>query len=542
MITFIDSASNHQKIIAADELVPSRAKVLFYQGSLYRKELLLQELGINHNGNILSDTELVSAVIERYHVKALDFLEGAYVAIVSFQKKILAFRGVYDSPTLYWSNNNAEEIVFSSDLRALLKTQTIEATINYHAVRHFLAFSHNHASQLLYTGVKNLEPGHLLEVSSRGNIDDFHVSRLVKRLKSENRYKSWMEALNQSTRDCSDPQGATGLFLSGGIDSSALLLNATKDNINIAPITLSLPEYPNEDEWPFAKQLAHDLGIKIHNEVIDFACFDNILDCPSNPAYIGLNPYQNFLNQGYDAAHSLGLSRVWLGSGGDEIFPPKRHYFRDMYRDGYWWALVKSLLYGKKFPGAYKCLINDVLNRKPRPIRKTIELKNQSPQTVTLSQPTAIDIEFSGDYHVQNIFQSHYLNAQAIENTHLKSRSLERVNPFIHPAVCAYGLNQPAYRNYVDGLDKYSLRLEISKAHSSSLAYRERVGVLNDYYWDGWNKNKKTIESLLFESDVPWFEFLCEDHLRKLFKKDDIKDSMFLLNCVSVAHWYRGLQ
>jgi asparagine synthase (glutamine-hydrolysing) len=125
-----------------------------------------------------------------------------------------------------------------------------------------------------------------------------------------------------------------GVFLSGGVDSSAVANLAQK--ANRAPVhTFTLAfEQPEYNEGPIARRIAEAIGTQ-HREVMltedhVVSQLDKALDSLDQPTFDGLN--SNYLS---DAVRQAGFTVALVGTGGDELFGGYTS-FRDLPRLHRW--------------------------------------------------------------------------------------------------------------------------------------------------------------------------------------------------------------
>jgi asparagine synthase (glutamine-hydrolysing) len=110
-----------------------------------------------------------------------------------------------------------------------------------------------------------------------------------------------------------------GVFLSGGVDSSAVANLAQKANRSpIHTFTLAFEE-PEYNEGPIAREIAHGIGTE-HREVVlterqVVGQLEKALDSLDQPTFDGLNSY--YMSH---AVRQAGFTVALVGTGGDELF------------------------------------------------------------------------------------------------------------------------------------------------------------------------------------------------------------------------------
>ncbi len=111
-----------------------------------------------------------------------------------------------------------------------------------------------------------------------------------------------------------------GLFLSGGIDSSAITMVASRKAANrVSTLTVTFPDQPGYSETVHARRIANLAGTEHHEIPISgkdiLASLPAALQAMDQPSVDGINTYVVSL-----AAHQAGLKAVLSGLGGDELF------------------------------------------------------------------------------------------------------------------------------------------------------------------------------------------------------------------------------
>ena len=235
---------------------------------------------------------------------------------------------------LYYCQQQGE-IIFASELKALLTIEDIPQAIRTDAVYDFFAYQYIPDPKTIYQNIHKLEPGHYLLINENGTEKKqyWDISFAQTSRASEQALKEKVQTL---ARDCTKQRMISdvplGAFLSGGVDSSgvvALMAQIAQEN-NAKPITTCSIGFDEKkfDETEFAAIVAKQYHtnhneLTVHESVEDnlehiVSFFDEPFADPSLvPTY--------FVSQ-------LAREKVTVaiaGDGGDEVFAGYEKYATD---------------------------------------------------------------------------------------------------------------------------------------------------------------------------------------------------------------------
>ena len=328
-LSIIDlSESAHQPMISED----SRFSIVF-NGEIYNYLELRKDLtktGVKFKSN--SDTEVLLKLYIRHGVKCLDFLRGMFVfAIWDDLKKefFLARDPLGIKPVFYIETTDG--IIFSSELQPL-KKMNLCGQLNFKSITTFLRRGSITSPDTIFENVNSLEAGTFLIVSKNNKIMktnywNLHSLRADRsRFHDRNEVVSYVkESLLDSVKSHLVSDVPVGAFLSGGIDSSAIVSLMRQSGQNkIGTFSLS---FENEmlNESIYSRQISelyntdhHELVVR-NDDVTNFINgFSRSMD---QPTIDGLNTYivSKF-------AKDNGYKVVTSGIGGDELFRGYSHF------------------------------------------------------------------------------------------------------------------------------------------------------------------------------------------------------------------------
>jgi asparagine synthase (glutamine-hydrolysing) len=331
-LSIIDLASGQQPIWNE-----SRNVAVVFNGELYNYKELRERLSLaGHRFTSQSDTEILVHGWEEWGEELLPELRGMFAfALLDLRKHfatvpiLFLARDPVGIKPLYYSQTS-QGLVFASELRALLASNLVPRSLSQDALTSFLLFGSVSEPVTLVEHVFSLPPGHclLLHLPDRRRSPrprpwwDPTRSAAAKDSKRPRDFASASRSLRPLLEDAIRAHliadVPVGLFLSSGLDSTAIAVLAARVQKGIRSFTLSFPETPY-DEAPLARVVAQRAGTN-HSEVpmhgVDMlARLDEALAALDQPTMDGINTY--FVSW---AAREVGLKVALSGLGGDEIF------------------------------------------------------------------------------------------------------------------------------------------------------------------------------------------------------------------------------
>jgi asparagine synthase (glutamine-hydrolysing) len=213
--------------------------------------------------------------------------------------------------------------LFASELRALLASQLLPTPkLSPRALESVLWNGFVAGTQTAVAGVELLAPGEVRVVDARGTTMrsrrfwQFSSPSATRPHASEGEMEA---ALKESVKLHMLSDVPLGIFLSGGIDSSAVANLAQRANgAPVHTFTLAFEE-EQFDEGRFSRAIAKAIGTE-HREILlteqQFAnALETAIDTIDQPTFDGLNSY--FVSK---AVRDAGLTVALVGTGGDELF------------------------------------------------------------------------------------------------------------------------------------------------------------------------------------------------------------------------------
>ena len=226
---------------------------------------------------------------------------------------------------LYYSTINSI-FVFSSEIRSILSLPWVRAELNEAEFYHFLSFNFTSPPETLFKGIYKFHPGHKMVIDKSGinlyepywNLEvpgnnDLSEQRYIIKLRNE---------FEKSIKYRMVSDVPIGAFISGGVDSSAVVANMSSGSCkSINTFSVAFEDCEDFNELHYAREIANLFKTNHHELIVgpdDFNEFiyniAEIFDDPlSDPTSIPIY----FLTR---LAKEKGVKVILTGDGPDELF------------------------------------------------------------------------------------------------------------------------------------------------------------------------------------------------------------------------------
>ena len=321
--------------------------IVTYNGEVYNFRELRRELDAAGyrvwRGN--SDTEVILHVYAEWGLEGLKRLKGMFALALwdPARHRLVLMRDRLGIKPLFYGECQYG-LAFGSEIKAVLAAGGVRTSLDDQAFSEYLWFGNSHGDRTFYKGVRALEPGHWLIID--------HDKQIIEPWW---RVEEWLEdplcvgdakEASSLVRDALDHAVANqlvadvpiGLFLSGGVDSSAIACAAMQQRAE--PLQSYSAGFDFEhgiNELPKAALVARHLGLGHHELKVQGGELESILltlarahdepfaDAANIPLYLMCQQLQG------------QIKVVLQGDGGDELFAGYRRYA--LLRNARWWRL-----------------------------------------------------------------------------------------------------------------------------------------------------------------------------------------------------------
>ncbi len=310
--------------------------VIVFNGEIYNHAELRREL--EDAGETLksrSDTEVLLRAWGRFGEACLGRLRGMFAFAIydARRRAVVLARDRLGIKPLYYATVFTQEghaLLFASEVRALLASGRVSNRIDRGALSTCLWNGFVLGSQSIVEGVRELQPGcYAIVDTASAEVKPKRYWRLPA-ARTDGSREELRATLLETVRQHLVSDVPVGVFLSGGIDSSAIASLAVRSGArDVRTFNVGFAE-ARFDESVHARAVAQALGTR-HEEIrLDERAFaeglDDALGALDQPSFDALNTW--FVSR---AVRRAGVTVALAGTGGDELFGGYRS-FRDLPR------------------------------------------------------------------------------------------------------------------------------------------------------------------------------------------------------------------
>ncbi len=300
---------------------------IVYNGEIYNFQELRNELeGGGAKFKSHSDTEVILAAYRAWGEACLTRLGGMFAFALwdASRKRLLVARDPMGIKPLYYYQSE-QTFIFASEVRTLLGTGLVPRKTDPTGVLSYLAFGSVYEPWTIVKGVKSVPPAHVLTVEN-GSVsirEYWNVLQSPAPIESgPTARKGDEDQLPAILRDAvfshlvSDVP--VGVFLSGGIDSSALVAILSHDGVRANTFSLVFRE-EEFDEGQYSREVARRFGTEHHEIQVSpqdaLASLPEALCAMDQPTIDGINTYLVSAK-----TREAGVKVALTGLGADEMF------------------------------------------------------------------------------------------------------------------------------------------------------------------------------------------------------------------------------
>jgi len=313
------SPAGHQPMCNEDRTI-----WIVMNGEVYNFLELRDELEKKgHRFKSHTDTEAILHLYEEKGIECLGDLRGPFAFSLwdSKRERLFLARDRIGKKPIYYRYKN-QTLTFASEIKAILQDPGVSVEVNRSAVTDYLSYGYVPTPESMFKGIMKLPPAHFM-IYEKGNIriEKYWELDFSKKIKlSENEYcDRILDLLEEATRLRMISDVPLGAFLSGGIDSSAVVYMMSK--LSSRPVkTFSIGfEEQEYSELKFAERIADRFGTEHKNYIVK----PNAIEILPKLVWHYNEPYadSSALPSYYVAKMTRQDVTVALnGDGGDECF------------------------------------------------------------------------------------------------------------------------------------------------------------------------------------------------------------------------------
>ncbi|MFA4982558.1 MAG: asparagine synthase (glutamine-hydrolyzing) [Candidatus Omnitrophota bacterium] len=320
-LSIIDLESGHQPMTSVDSSI-----AIVYNGEIYNFREIKDELQKKgHSFKTHSDTEAIIHAYEEYGEDCLKCFNGMFaLALWDAKKKTLFLaRDRFGKKPLYYAVFD-NQFIFGSELKALLKHPSVRREIDLPSLGKYLAYEYVPSPYSIFKNINKLEPGTKLTLKDGVVRTERYWDLEFERNKDfdlECAKERLVMLLKESVRKRLVSDVPLGVFLSGGIDSSAVvcMMRELMDPKDIKTFSIGFRE-KSFDESPDARLVADYFGTDHREEIVEpdtmLKVFPEILDLLDEP-FADSSIIPTYIVSRFTRKH---VTVALGGDGGDELF------------------------------------------------------------------------------------------------------------------------------------------------------------------------------------------------------------------------------
>jgi asparagine synthase (glutamine-hydrolysing) len=376
-LSIIDVAGGHQPIFNEDGTV-----AIVFNGEIYNYlELAKLVEARGHKLQTRSDTETIVHLYEEFGEGCVALLRGMFAFAIwdgrkQTQPTMLLARDRLGKKPLYYADYRGR-LLFGSEVKSIIADPAIPREIDPEALADYFSFLAIPAPKSIFQHVRKLRPAHYLVVTPNG-VREQEYWDIDFRQPEIRSAEEWQEQLLDALREAVDirlmSEVPLGAFLSGGVDSSAVVAMMTK--ITNRPVVTASIGFTAEEfsEAAAARKFAESVNAEHHERIVN----PDAVSVVEKLAYHYDEPFADssavptfYVSQVAREFVTVALS----GDGGDENFAGYRRYKFDVAENRVRNVLPASL---RKPAFGAMAAVYPQLDWLPRPLRAKATLRNLS--------------------------------------------------------------------------------------------------------------------------------------------------------------------
>ncbi len=336
-LSIIDVETGKQPISNEDQTI-----FLVFNGEIYNYLSLREELlGKGHIFRTSSDSEVIVHAYEEYGEQCVTLFRGMFAFAIwdSVKGILLLARDRFGKKPLFYSQQG-DTLLFASEIKSLIALHTPQYKVNENVIRDYIVYRYVPGPETLYENIYKLEPGSIaLYEDGKLTHSQYYFPPDKRAYRSnerdQNAARGFLNLLREAVRLRMISDVPFGAFLSGGIDSSAVVgLMTEYSSYPVKTFSVGFGE-ADYSELQYAEVIArhfntehHELTVS-HDELISFLPeLIRFRDAPvSEPSDIPI----------YLLSKEAGktVKMVLTGEGSDEILGGYPKHVFERYRKYY---------------------------------------------------------------------------------------------------------------------------------------------------------------------------------------------------------------
>lgn len=334
-LSIIDLAGGHQPMISSDDRVS-----ITYNGEIYNFPELREELkSLGYHFSTSSDTEVILLAYHAWGPKSVERIRGmfAYAIHDKAKNEVFIARDRLGIKPLFYAQLADDNFVFGSELKSLVLHPNFNKALRKESIEEYFALGYVPEPHTIYQNVMKLEPGHTLLINlNSGKVENNQYWNIhfqdTYTGNFEDAARELDKRVEEAVRIRMRADVPLGAFLSGGVDSGAVVANMARnseDAVNTCSIGFDIKQF---DEADYARKVAEQYQTNHQEKMVDpndYSLVDGLMDYYDEP-YADSSALPTF------RVCELARKRVTValsGDGGDEHLAGYRRYKLHMFEE-----------------------------------------------------------------------------------------------------------------------------------------------------------------------------------------------------------------
>lgn len=325
-LAIIDIEGGAQPFIASDG-----ASALTYNGEIYNyRDLRARHAARGLRLKTISDTEALAEGLLLKSAKYIDDVRGmfAFAFWNAAERRLMLARDRFGEKPLYYAETPDGFLIFASEIGAIRASGLMPLSHAPEALHDYFFYGYTPDPKTIYEGVFRLPPGSTLE-ARRGcplSIAKYWRASFEpdRSMSPDAARRSLLDLFDDAVASQLESEAPLGAFLSGGVDSSAIVASIAQSGRSITTCTIGFDD-AESDERAFARTTAARYSADHVEEIVGLdasSLIDRVAGVYGEP-FADASALLTYL---VSAAARKHVKVALSGDGGDEIFGGYRRY------------------------------------------------------------------------------------------------------------------------------------------------------------------------------------------------------------------------
>jgi len=275
-LSIIDIRTGHQPLSNEDGSI-----WIVFNGEIYNHGELRKDLiSRGHRYRTQSDTETIVHLYEEYGKNCVQYLRGMFAFAIwdRTRRSLFIARDRLGIKPLYY-RHQGETFLFGSEIKTILNYPHVRPEFNRGTLAEYLAFGYIAGEETMYAGIHKLLPGHtlILDEDKRALQIEPYWDLNIQSDDGNRPYEHYVSEYRERLEDCVSSHLMSdvplGVFLSGGLDSSAVAALTTKirqESVETFSVGYGEQRF---SELPYARIVAEHLRSQHHEVHVNWGDF-----------------------------------------------------------------------------------------------------------------------------------------------------------------------------------------------------------------------------------------------------------------------------